>query len=171
VPGAACQACAAKISALPKPSGNINEPLGTCQNCHSLTCGHHGHRDPNVPEFMCVECDPNLLAASAVLKTTADDFTRSVLAGYHLASLPSDIWRVKDLADFLRRRPGYGEEFFVGISRVDRYLSPTRLAGLFQDVPATNVELLGAAVLILRRLELPLERLPRHLVQIRDLFQ
>lgn len=45
--------------------GGLDEPLGCCENCGVLACGHHGHRDPAVPAFECALCVPVKLGASA----------------------------------------------------------------------------------------------------------
>lgn len=62
-----CQACVAGFGVVQRPIGDRGEAIGTCANCHSHACGYHGHRDANVPEFICVECDPSLLVASAAM--------------------------------------------------------------------------------------------------------
>ena len=151
-----CQACMVGIRKLPQGVGNPSEPLGSCRSCHSLTCGHHGHRDPNVPEFICVECDPSLLAASAATMTT----TRSaaldrVLAGYHLHHLPAETWRIESLDDFVRRRPGYGQDFFDEVrqrtTRFGQSWADTNLREAFSSLPLTAKELLVAAGLIIER--------------------
>ena len=112
---ARCQACEAGIGVLPHGTGTKGNPFGVCSNCDSMTCGHHGHRDAHVPEFMCVECDPKLLAASAAVVAGGTVVTQkqggtdlqTMLGGYRKHALPEDVWVVRSPSEFLQRRPGY----------------------------------------------------------------
>jgi hypothetical protein len=103
---AKCQACEVGVKALPNGIGTKGDPFGGCSNCDAFACGHHGHRDGNVPEFMCVECDPKLLVASAAV--AAGQVTAEALAGYRGQAWPVEVWAVRSPDDFLARRPGYG---------------------------------------------------------------
>src|SRR5207245_5794740 len=105
-----CESCASKIRVLSNPIGTLNNPLGVCANCHSLICGWHGHKDRNEPEFICIECDPNLLVASAAVGSHLPGQRPPPSGpgyGYHLYDSPPERWAVKSLDDFFRRRPGY----------------------------------------------------------------
>jgi hypothetical protein len=177
--GAQCQACVVKVAALPVPVGTVSEPFGVCNNCQCLTCGHHGHRDTNVPECMCVQCDKTLLVASAAMASTTTSGTtggqgsaaQTLTAPYHLSTLPTDIWRVHNLADFQRRRPGYGEEFFARVRRssirVGTLHEHPALREAFAEPTNETQQLLIAASLISRdfrsREERRPETLPEHL--------
>lgn len=167
--GARCQSCANGIGALAKPVGNKDEPLGTCRNCHSLACGHHAHRDPNVPEFICVECDPSLLAASAakIVATRVhlnSPLLERLLAGYHLSALPSEYWAVSSLEDFQRRRPGYSQDiFYIARNRASlnfeqamgKYPDERRLWEALTGLRDEVEKLLIGACIILRFMEVP----------------
>ncbi|MFE0654465.1 hypothetical protein ACFVZH_38640, partial [Streptomyces sp. NPDC059534] len=61
---ASCQSCQIKVPLIGTPTGAANEPMGVCGNCFTMTCGHHGHRDPS-PRYVCIQCDVVLQASSA----------------------------------------------------------------------------------------------------------
>jgi hypothetical protein len=65
--GTDCQACLAGEPTMGAPKGTKGQPSGACRNCSAFICEHHGQRDAGVPEFRCVQCDPKLLKASAVV--------------------------------------------------------------------------------------------------------
>lgn len=166
---ARCQACEIGVKTLPNGTGVKGRPFGACSNCDSFTCGHHGHRDGNVPEFMCVECDPSLLAASAAVATgTAIGVTppdqggtrvQAMLAGYRAHTLPFEVWVVRSPDDFLRRRPGYGE----GLRREVESRRRDYDFNAWVDVPREAQELLVMARAITQMLEIPEHHVPRFL--------
>jgi hypothetical protein len=63
--GATCLICLVPANKIKSPLGNAGEPIGCCKRCYSLVCGHHGHRDPNTPSFLCALCVSPLAAAAA----------------------------------------------------------------------------------------------------------
>ncbi len=160
--GANCHGCVTNIGTLQQPVGNRQEPFGACRNCSAFACGHHGHRDPHVPEFICVECDPKLLAASAAAiasQAAAAPVIQALRAGYHLSMAPPERWAIASLDDFQRRRPGYGIEV-VNRARELRW-NVAWVENLV--IPRPGQELLMLAGLIARRLRLPEGDLPRPL--------
>ena len=176
MPSADCLCCVNNIGKLRNPRGSPHEPLGSCQNCHSLACGHHGHRDPNVPEFICVECDPSLLAASAATITASTPDTEEALSlmrsGYRLHVLPPDRWLIRNIADLARRRPGYDLDFAAEISSVrqrvswERVQSPLRNALRALDPEARN--LIIAGLVIIYSLELPRSHIGEPFIGIQN---
>ena len=156
--GARCQACTSTIATLPRPLGKTDEPLGSCISCHSLTCGHHGQRDLNKAHFMCVECDQTLLSASAVVSSGGAASDASATSGTiaeastatFFAVNPPDSWRVASLAEFLRRRPRYGD-LFDSLRTEHRQLAGAAFAHLMNNARQPtdeSVELLAAAALL-----------------------
>src|SRR5262245_25292033 len=109
---ATCEACAANIGDLPNPSGVRGDGIGTCKNCHSIACGHHGQREPNVPEFICVECNPSLLIASAAMLEQEEDRALSedleaAARTYHRFPDPGP-WVIRSPEDWAERNVGFG---------------------------------------------------------------
>jgi hypothetical protein len=164
-----CQACVVKVGTLHTPVGNLGEPFGACRNCSAFACGHHGHRDFHVPEFMCVECDPRLLSASAAAITPGarqggGPQVQAMLAGYHLSALPPERWAITSLAEFQRRRPRYNPSLLESASRAP--WSPQWMGPEFREPPNPMRELLVLAGLITKRLQIPRDQVPEFLQPI-----
>ncbi len=162
-----CQACLKGVPTRANPKeGNRNDPMGTCYNCHSLACPYHGHRDGTVPEFICVECDPSLLSASAAstmrtMTTRVPPILLIAASTYHLFQAPPERWRVDSLEQFVQRRPySYGEDFLEGARDAGHsFVQEWRARRLrdILDIPTETRDLLVAAGYIMRVLELPRE--------------
>lgn len=157
---ATCEACAAGIGTMPNPIGDHGEGIGTCMNCHSHACGDHGHRDANVPEFICVECDPSLLVASAAvlgrdqgLPTPAS--LDAAARTYHRYP-ESGPWVVRSVEEWQTRHGGYGRGLAQSVSASD-WPGPdiVRNGTLY----GPQIDLVMAADYIRRSLEIPSDRL------------
>jgi hypothetical protein len=61
---ASCLLCRYKILPIASPIGVVDDPVGLCEKCSSLSCGHHGERT-SAPAFLCILCDIALQKASA----------------------------------------------------------------------------------------------------------
>jgi len=173
---AECLACASKVPfQLSNPQGPLGNPLGVCSNCRSLACGAHGHRDPNIPEFVCVQCDPHHVAASAAFVGTGRALSssqRNVAALFlPLVRNPeaADRIRIKSLADFIHRRPGYDEKTLrEGMSkrfRSDRIREDPKLV-VFSEIPPVNWDLLKLAAVLAKQLGTNLSRSPPEIVAL-----
>ena len=150
-----CQACAANIGRLTSGIGTLGMGIGACVNCHSVTCGWHGHRDANVPEFICVQCDPSILAASAAFLSDAPDDSIASAARTYFRYPSVGLWLVQSVEEFIERRPGYGVSFFADLQpRFDSGRS---------DVPG---QLVAAAIRIISVLEIPDSAAPHSLVEL-----
>jgi hypothetical protein len=154
--GTSCQACLCKIALLPSTLGPKGDPMGSCTNCHSFTCGHHGQRDPNKAEFWCVECDQTLLAASSVASTVGTTVgaggahtgtvTDALSTPYFAANQP-ETWQVSSLDEFVQRRPRYADLFQrMQFGRGDTFeLARSLLVRAGAEPARKNAELLAAA--------------------------
>lgn len=156
-----CHGCATGVGLLTVPKGLPGDALGTCVNCHALACGWHGHRDPNVPEYMCVECDPALLVASSsqIARTTGTDHDPpppdALLASFSYHRFDGtdgswELWIVRSLDHFQDRRPGYGPQFFERVRN-------SRLNGprvFMLPLVETAAELIIAAHILVREFEI-----------------
>ena len=152
--GTGCHACLTGVKTLVLGVGSAGEPLGCCRRCHALACGYHAHRDAGIPEYICVECDPNLLAASAGAGAPPDNPLRDELVSYYFppeyGSFLQSSRPFRSLEDFLERRPGYGGQW-VGKVR-NLVLDPwkandTRMRAVV-ELPQRSKELLMAAAAI-----------------------
>ena len=170
--GADCEACNAGQPVVAAPIGAKGHPSGCCLNCHALACDHHGLRDGGVPEYRCVQCDPSLLSASAVVQAQAHpgagqgitEELADVAAGYFRYRTEQFAenrrWVVPTVEQFMERRPGYGEEFFREFYRVEpkplsvEVPSEQSLARSLQALPPESAELLQLALFICLRFEL-----------------
>jgi hypothetical protein len=168
--GSDCVACNAKHGVLAAAVGTKGNPSGCCVNCHAFSCEHHGIRDSSVPEYRCVQCDKNLLCASAVVQaqtTNSQGITAEladVAAGYtryrteQLA--PSSRWVVRTVDQFIERRPAYGEEFLSQFYRANPRLNPQKepshesIAWSLQWLPTESAKLVRLALFICREFEL-----------------
>ncbi|MFC7279836.1 hypothetical protein ACFQS1_38260 [Paractinoplanes rhizophilus] len=168
-----CQVCNARVPAMGVQVGRRGSPSGCCATCHVLACEHHGHRDGNVPEFICVQCDPNFAAACAAVLAqlaggqglTAD--LQETAAGYprYTDVRPGDLaprWLAPSVADFLARRPGYSRstEFVTAFERSSVRLPPGSevdpgpLYASWQQMPPDAAGLLHLAAFICVRFHL-----------------
>lgn len=174
--GTDCHACVLKVAYLSNPLGSSNEPLGVCKNCFSLCCGHHGHRDPNVPEYVCVECDPAILQASAAalaIPGRTDILTLQEMKDRYYRSFQGDeTWVFKSINDFANRRPGYRDDIFTEAQamRFPWNQLPQDLSLAIQQIPEEGRELLLAALLITVRYEFKENQVDRILRSMRRLY-
>jgi hypothetical protein len=150
-----CYSCETKVKHLASGIGTISNPIGCCHICHVLACGYHAHRDASVPEFICVECDPNLLAASAGMMAPVDSSIAQELASYYLFSGPPFRETTKDnlfrsVNDFIERRPRYGDEFLGKLHQVHFTSQPWEVSEgpgrAALQLPEESKDLLAAAV-------------------------
>jgi hypothetical protein len=118
--GTDCQACLAGEPTMGAPKGTKGQPSGACRNCSAFICEHHGQRDAGVPEFRCVQCDPKLLKASAVViaqgtagPDSATPQLRTAALGYQEYRTRPDApahWAIQSVEDFWARRSAYGPD-------------------------------------------------------------
>ena len=176
--GTECWACLTAVATLRAGLGTTGDPSGCCRNCHALACGHHGQRDASVPEFVCVECDPALLAASAAAiagpavgpapggsgsaaaMTLLRELDRTGRA-HDTAERREGAPHFRSLHDFIARRPNYGHDVLGQLA--DAPEPPRRaldILGLdaIGRVPEAARMLVGAAMLV------QLMALPEHSV-------
>ncbi|MEU6696939.1 hypothetical protein [Pseudonocardia sp. NPDC046786] len=146
-------------------SGGDRIASGCCKNCHAFSCGHHAMRDAEVPEYRCIECDPAMLAASArvaspdeigapELSSEPASVIDAVAAGceqWRSGRDPAD-WAITDIDDFRRRRPGYGDEFFADLERVQ--VSFTQEFSSLNELPPLPQRLVKLALFVCHRFEL-----------------
>lgn len=163
MPNSNCWACEVNIGRLAYPKGTLGWGLGTCRMCNSLACGHHGHRDDNGPEYMCVQCDTKLLIASAVhLSGGVSDSIPSIVvqaaSGYRPLPEGGDIWIIRSLDELEIRRPGYGRDILGLMRRVRirpiRFTEHSELLIFLDELPEEAKELIIAAVIITRTFEM-----------------
>lgn len=151
-----CYPCTAKVKLLASGIGTKGDPIGCCRVCHVLACGHHAHRDASVPEYICVECDPNLLAASAGAMAPPDNPIADELASYYLfgpAGRINERWHLfRSLDDFWVRRPRYGEQLIGKIQNLHLSSAPWEVqdarAKAALELPSESQALLVAAIVI-----------------------
>jgi hypothetical protein len=180
--GAACQACVVNITKLRVGVGQLGEPFGACNNCSSFACGYHGTRDFNIPQLICVECDPNLLCASAAAAATGptrgglgpvvpeNPLFLEMLRGYRLSWLPREYWAVRSAAEFGERRPGYDPKVFEDARLRSRDGGQVEgdLGTIWSNLPIEAKEMLILAAIITRRMEIPEERLGPLMAMLRS---
>ncbi len=121
---ALCQACTLNVPTIGTLSGSENDPIGVCGTCNCLTCGHHGHRD-RAAVFVCIQCDSNLQASSAMYRSWRRDPTpHQMPLGAALSDNPptglaaelralfatagDDLMLVTSVEEWAARRPHYG---------------------------------------------------------------
>jgi hypothetical protein len=151
-----CFACDYSVAPIPGLS-STNSPHATCWRCQVMTCVGHGQRDPNRPRFVCVLCDPQLLAASASVNQGASKpLARRFAADW--GSADGDLL-VKTIEDFLVRRPKYQGWLEQEVaSRLDpdrRRTNSTVTGSLWSGTNDEAERLFLAAVAIVIRLEVP----------------
>lgn len=172
MPCANCYACLVTNQTLQQPKGSLNEAIGCCRNCNSLICGHHGHRDPNVPEFICVLCDPSLLVASAVTLGAPNNKKLANLKNlYHSQDIPKELWIINSLEDFERRRPNYGKDFFEHVSKmaivkinIDFFMSEE--LQLIKTIIKKKTQLIAAAFHIIETFQISEDIVPGPIIDI-----
>jgi hypothetical protein len=102
--GARCYPCEHEIAPIPTYSAT-NSPEGVCRRCHVLACAGHAQRDPNRLTFVCILCDPQLLAASAAINQGA---SKPLAQRFAADWGPGDFdMLVNTFQEFLERRPKY----------------------------------------------------------------
>jgi hypothetical protein len=180
VSGAACQACVVNINQLQNGAGTLGEPFGACNVCSSFVCGFHGTRDHNVPQMICVECDPNLLCASAASTTGAtlaqDNLPQNpvllqMLSGYPRSWMPPEAWAFKSVSEFMERRPGYDRSILEEAIRRRREVRPMEggLREIWEPMlKEEGREMLVLAVVLTKRLDIPSNRLRPIMQTLRD---
>lgn len=181
MPSAHCWACLTGVASVPIRSGTVGDPLGSCRNCQAFACHGHGHRDPTIPEFICVECDPSLLAASAGAQLRPDNPAQAPLvAGYRPPQIliPGGVtivflveWIVRGPEDFFRRRPGYPTNLLEHLPNrrfnLDQPWENDQLRRALTDVPRTVTQLALLAAVMAEFLGLSPERLTAALRDLR----
>lgn len=171
-----CHACLSGITSLASYLGNTNEPLGVCKNCSCLACGHHGHRDPNGPEYICVECDPKLLQASAASLAIPNHASQAILhqmeLGYYRVLQGDETLFFESLEEFEARRPGYETGLFQE-AREMRFpweRLPPDLYLTTQQMTDEGHLLLITALLIIIRHEFPMEQIDPLMKVMRSVY-
>lgn len=174
--GAMCFPCEMHIGTIENPIGIIGEPHGSCKNCSVFACGHHAERDSNIPGYICVICDQDLIAASGVLTAAVMTEPLEQIANRFYMYDPSseNLWRIKSLQDFISQRSGYNKSFFDPVIDGNMYIDFEQswednnlriaLSGLSDDAK----QLVTAAALLNIRLNIPTQLTPHYLVQIRN---
>jgi len=84
---ASCYLCATGHSAT-IPNTAAGDAVGVCQVCGVLACQGHGIRDANYPRWICVICDPSLLAVAALLQSDSKS-AQQALTGVPEALIPA----------------------------------------------------------------------------------
>jgi len=176
--GAACFLCETNVGQLSGGIGQADQPLGCCNSCHSFACGLHAHRDRNVPEYICVLCDPSLLAASAVVLDGAQDVSpafQRIVYRADLGPYSLEMRRFADFNDFLQRRPNYPRSLFDEIRDLQKrlYTQKERREEMLHALSRLSLEaqhLFLAAGLILFRFEVPQEQIDEDLLPVRNLL-
>jgi hypothetical protein len=175
---AECHACISKLAfQLPNPQGPKGAPCGSCKICFSFACGVHGHRDPNAPEFICVECDPTLVVASAALPKAGKSPSPtqlqliSLYPPFILVPGSVDRARIRSVDDFLARRPGYDPSAIrkqMERSRLDVHVAMEnpRTQSFLQELPQENHELLLLASVLLSVTRAEPSRVPRDVLEL-----
>ena len=180
VSGAACQACVVNVGKLRVGTGEVGEPFGACNNCSSFACGYHGTRDGNVPQFICIECDPNLLCASAAATVSGvasgglpvvpeNPLLLEMLRGYRLSWLPREYWAVRSVREFSEQRPGYDRNIFEQASARSRDIRSLEgdLDIVWRSLPNDAREMLALAALITLWMEIPEKHLGPLMLMLR----
>jgi len=161
---ASCYPCTMNAKLLASGVGLAGDSIGCCRVCHVLACGHHAHRDAKVPQFICVECDPKLLAASAGANLPPDNPLAGELRFYNFqedfrAFAAGYLFR--SLEEFIERRPRYGEDFVSRVRQVhftsEPWVARDEVGRTVLGLPRESQDLLIAAMLLveLYNLELP----------------
>jgi hypothetical protein len=101
---------------------------------------------------MCVECDPNLLAASAGAIAPPDNSLAKELVSHYYPSERGWPWLFHSLEDFSERRPYYGEQLVQRVRDLHLFPEPWKPqdAGVTAvlQLPRKSQELLIAALAI-----------------------
>jgi hypothetical protein len=141
----------------------------------------------------CVECDPNLLGASAAatagvagsggspvahdqpgLRGGAERARRELLSGWRESFLPSWYWAITSVDAFYADRPGYPEWVFGRVRELGAPRSLTAdeepLVALWERLPREGRDLLRLAASILAYLERPEEQLSPVMSRLRAAF-
>jgi hypothetical protein len=174
---AACEACVVNIGTLQNPVGTLGDPFGACNNCSSFCCGHHGTRDKNVPEMICVECDDDVVLASAAAQTVGvgsappDEPTlNQMLHGSRRFWQPPAYWAFSSVNDFIQRRPGYGSNIVEEAIQTASRLGSLEELGIHRPLSKDSKEMIVLAVLITVFLNIPDERLGPLMLRFRQLL-
>jgi hypothetical protein len=150
---AQCYPCKTKVGTLSVSWGIANEPVGCCKICHVLACGLHGTRVKSGPTFVCVECQPSLLTASAATLVTNMDNTIQYLKSL-IESIPKE-WLYKSLEDFIKKNPDY-QKWIEGVENYtinwETWNFYDEFRALFQNSGFVVQQLLISAALILKNL-------------------
>lgn len=142
-----CHSCVTGQGTISGSIGQTDEPFATCRTCGIFSCGHHGYRDKSVPAFICVQCDPALVTASAGYAPSGSSDGR----------FPPGLL-FESLEEFKRRRPGYGDDVFASIDSAitaitawndPRWWSLDRPPS---NLPPEKLRLLVAAGVLLRKI-------------------
>lgn len=169
-----CQACVAGIGSIPQPAlqSNRNDPLGACWDCSSFACAHHGQRDGTKAQFWCVECDRQLLVASAS-GTGQSGATQAARQSIHAGEMMFDYLRFESMEDVGRRRPAYRQQLIPEVERwrLDtndiRRVDPDLADAIESLSPRMDAyRFLVLAGLIGLRLEIREDRMPEYLWHI-----
>lgn len=152
------------------PGRAASDPIGVCKECGGLACNEHGARDPNVPEFVCVLCDPKLLTVSATRGADEESGDDDSGPGHPSGGTPAARARLfVSVEDFLSRRPYDADWLAAGIGGVEQFRE--RAAARTRNRPE-RTEMLMAAMALTELLEIPREQqdaelrsiLPRRVV-------
>ena len=151
-----CYCCDYDVAPIPGLSAT-NSPHANCWRCQTMVCVGHGQRDPSRPRFMCVLCDPPLLAASAAVNQGASKpLARKFASDW--GSSDSDVL-VNSLQEFLERRPRYqgwlDQEVGARLDDASQRMSSSTLGPLWYGSNDEAARLLSAAVVIVVGLEIP----------------
>ena len=150
---ALCYPCKTKVATLSVSWATKNDPVGCCKLCHVLACGLHGTRVASGPTFICVECQPSLLTASAASLVDNKDNTMQFLT--ELFSMIPKEWLYKSFEDFKKKNPDF-DKWVEGAenSQINWETWPyyNEFKEAFQDATANITQLLVAAALIVKKL-------------------
>jgi len=163
---AKCWGCAVGAGAIPGASFTRGDPVGCCIFCHALMCGHHGDRDPGPPRFECVLCTPALLVASAAAMSrqaaNSPDERNALLEleGFGRTDVESSRVRYRSVDDFGVAHPRYRSILLNDLKNTNWHavaptLAATPIQRVVQRMSSEALSLMGAAKLLMNRLELP----------------
>jgi hypothetical protein len=150
---ALCYPCKTKVATLSVAWATENDPVGCCKLCHVLACGLHGTRVASGPTFICVECQPEILAASAALLVSNKDHPNKDLDDL-FGRIPKECL-YKSFEDFLKKNPDFGK-WVSGIegSKINWEIWPLfdEFRSAFENAGIEATQLLIAAGLIIKSL-------------------
>lgn len=162
-----CYCCVIGVRTITYPVGDEGDVLGTCYNCHIHACGHHADRSADDAQYLCVLCVKTLLTASAFTRTPHTEYARRLLTEMGDERLMTLRGRavIRSGQDFARSHP----RLWATVANDPRWLRYRRGQGISGDVAEAlddvGIELLGLAIVICLKLEIPREAIEQILLR------